>query len=258
MQDNLQDNKIDWLSIELRCLGRRMPSNLAELEAILSGLPLFGFLPLKSTAAGLVPTQAYADLLKTHYVDYEALDQTGGGHLRGLLLPIGVDTVLDDSRAEFEWTVFTSGTVKIELGITLQGRLERPAVDELAERIKHLAQHWYEVAHPTYIRVADDDEREGPAPYTRHIETLKLTVPAWLSYYGPEYVEKYGLDALRAIPHHQFVSLADGGAMLQSRPDFYIENQHDFWGWRRQVLDHLTKKYEAVGEAYFDELWDKA
>jgi len=142
-------------------------------------------------------------------------------------------------NADFGFDIYRQGGNKLEVGALLdfQFKDQRPLVEPLAQRLLAIARDLYPLVRPMYGEVEGNpgewDDRDILRLHLKHI--------SWVNFFGPAYVEKYGLDFFLGLPGYKTERLPDGGVFHQLSPTFVAPSEAEARRLRREVIAYCAR-----------------
>jgi len=142
-------------------------------------------------------------------------------------------------EANFWFDEYHEGGNKLEVGTLLdfQFKDQRPLVEPLAQRLLTIARDLYPLARPMYGEVEGGMGRWDD----RDVLRLRLKHISWVNFFGPAYVEKYGLDFFLGLPGYKTERLPDGGVFHQLSPTFVAPSEAEARRLRREVIAYCAR-----------------
>lgn len=114
---------------------------------------------------------------------------------------------------------------------------QRPLVEPFAQRLLAVGRELYALVHSAYGEIdggLSDLE-------VKDISKLRLKKVAWVNFFGPAYVKKYGQDFLLGLPGYKTELLPDGGVFHQLSPTFVAPSKQEAKALRRRVIAYCAQ-----------------
>lgn len=116
-----------------------------------------------------------------------------------------------------------------------QARYHEP----FSTKVLEIALQLYPLARPKYGAVVDSFIDSYPISTTPIVRT-RITTLSWVTFFGPEYVAKFGRELLAGIPGWRVEDLPDGGLLHQARPSIVVKSRMSAGNRKRRPIWQRT------------------
>jgi hypothetical protein len=118
---------------------------------------------------------------------------------------------------------------------------EQHRAEPLAQRLVDLGRALYPMVQPGLGFVDSDN-----AVYPEDAPKLRLKHIAWVTFFSPAYVQKYGREFLLGLPGHKTDLLPDGGVFHQLAPTFVAPSEPEAQRLRQEVIAYCARHGRRV------------
>lgn len=116
-------------------------------------------------------------------------------------------------------------------------RNERYLINAYAQGLLRVTEQLYPIVKP---RLGYIDETISCQNDFHNVDKLVLKKIAWVNFFSPAYIEKYGEQFFLELPAYRTERLADGGVFVQLTPSILVENRKDVSRVRNAVRDYCA------------------
>lgn len=145
----------------------------------------------------------------------------------------------------FSLSQFDNERNQFEIGTLLdfEFRDERPLVEPVAQRTLELGRTLYLMVHPW---VGSIEAAANNPMLPKDAVACRLKHIAWVNWFGPVYVERYGRDFLLGLPGFRTEPLPDGGVFHQLSPTFVAPDAAEAQRLQAEVIAYARRHGRKV------------